>query len=217
MRGDAELHLRRYLAARKVGDTDAMATHWNTLFTINLDRFTQRVKIVSLGHLDDEEREEARQRAAILHTTRLMWDFRGVSMGEWWNATKQLIYHACLQEQDARKAISKHETSLDKSRLGDDGDPVSGYDSYLRGEQAERDARAHEAEELEAEMDVGRGFLDWALPQLSGKLREVAIRDRAGMPVEQIMEELGLKQDAVYKRRERYTDRLDELGKSYES
>lgn len=214
--GNDEFHLRRYVEARRRGDTEAMEQHWQAMYVNNYDRIRAQVSIETAGRLSKDERDDALQRAGILHTTRLAFSFEGTSKGEWWNATKTLVHYACMQEQDHAKSTSKHEVSLERTYLGDDGEPVLIYERYLQAEDERRRAAEQDAEDLEAEREAGREFLDWGLPQLSDKLREVAELDARGVPVEQIMEILGLKKNAVYKRRERYHDALDELRKSYE-
>ncbi len=217
VRRDEDVNLRRFVAARKIGDQGAMRMHWNALLTDNFDRVVGLVYLEADGRLDHHEREEAVQGTFMRLTRRVIHNFRGTSMGEWVNAVKTVVHWACIDVQDAAKRVSGKERSLDTIRIDKDGEERSPWGKELYAEAESRRAAEEEAIEDAEEREEHRAFLAGALPQLSEKLRAVAERDLADMPVEQMMEELGLKRDAIYQRRRRYILELEELRKRYPS
>lgn len=217
MRDLGELYLRRFVAARKVGDETAMRENWNGLVTVNFDRVVGMVRSESWGHLDDHEREDAVQEALVRLTRRVIWTFEGTAMGQWVNTAKRAVYYACVDVQNAAKRVHDKERSYDDTWTDDEGEERGAWSAALFAEAEARRAAEEEALEDLEEVAADRDFLSWAKPQLSNKLREVVEADLAGVPVEEMAARLGLEPDAIYQRRRRAILKLRELRKSYPS
>lgn len=188
MRHDEE-RLRRFLVARDAGDRAGARALWEELVTDNFDRVRGMVAIESRSRLSPEERDDAVQLALTKLNFKMIHTFRGKSMGEWVASARTLVKFACMDTQRRAMAHSRHEVPL------------------------EDDERAAEPEE-EPHHD-GRAFLDWAIPQLPGRQREVIELDRRGYTVERMQTELEVSQDVIYQARKRGLDRLAKLRTEY--
>ena len=81
-------------------------------------------------------------------------------------------------------------------------------------EEAEREDDEHTHEELQA---LSEKSLAWALPRLNESQRMMIECDLQGLPIEEIMDRLDRKRDAVYKLRERAMKALMKLREEYEA
>ena len=113
--------LRKFVACRDAGDGDGALHWWGRLVEANLDRVRGMVDVrASRYGLSADEREEAVQRALVKLWHKMVATFRGTTMGEWVNATKQLVEFVCMDVQRRAAKQSARETSLDAR--GDDPD-----------------------------------------------------------------------------------------------
>ena len=113
--------LRKFVACRDAGDGDGALHWWGRLAEANLDRVRGMVDVrASRYGLSADEREEAVQRALVKLWHKMVATFRGATMGEWVNATKQLVEFVCMDVQRRAAKQSARETSLDTR--GDDSD-----------------------------------------------------------------------------------------------
>jgi RNA polymerase sigma factor (sigma-70 family) len=185
-----EVLLQRFLLARRRRDEAAARAAWGELVELNFDRVVTLVRVESRGRLTPEERDDAVQRALVTMLTRFMETFRGTSMGEFVAATRTLVRFACVDTQ-RRAAV------------------VSGRTEELV-DLPEEDA-ADEDELLER----GGSFLDWAVPQLVGRRREVIELDLQDLTTEEIQERLGVTRDVVYAARSRALKDLAKLREEH--
>ena len=208
-----EQKLRRFLAARRSGDAAAARRWWDELLTDNFDRVRTMVILQARGHLSHEEQQDALQRALIRIAVNMIHTFRGTSMGEWVEATRTLVAYACMDTQRRAMATSGRERSLDWSAGAEDEprQPEAEVFAAIEARAREEERRDHDAEAL----SEGRAFLAWALPQLSGRRREVIELDRMGVPVEEIQRRLGVSRDVVYAARSRALRDLAKLRERY--
>ena len=208
-----EHNLRRFLAARRAGDEAAARRWWDELVRDNFDRVRGMVILRSRGHLSAVEQDDALQRALIKLSNNMIHTFNGTSMGEWVNATKTLVFGACVDTQRREKAASRLRTPLDATdESGEDtGQLDRNVYRALEKQRLEQEAQAQDADE-DAQ---ARGFLDWAVPQLSDKRRAVIELDRQDVPCEDIQERLGVSRDVVYASRSRALKDLAELRQEY--
>lgn len=215
MTGHAEHILRQFLAARSAGDDAAARLWWDRLVTENFDVVNNMVKATSHSHLSPAERDDALQQALIKLINNMIHTFNGSTMGEWVNATKTLVYHACIDVQ--RRATTISEKSVPLHTTGDAGEETErlhpGVQQAIGRRHAETEADEREAESL-AE---GTAFLDWALPKLTEKRRKVIEFDRQGVPSKEIERRLGMSRDAVYQSRHRGMQDLERLREEYPS
>ena len=208
-----EHNLRRFLAARNAGDEAAARRRWDELVRDNFDRVRGMVMLRSRGHLSAVEQDEALQRALIKLSNNMIHTFNGSSMGEWVNATKTLVFGACVDTQRREKAASSHRAPLDAT--DDAGEEIGQLDRNVY-KALEKQRLKHEADEQDADDDAqARGFLDWAVPQLSPKRRAVIELDRDDVPCEDIQERLGVSRDVVYASRSRALKDLAKLREEY--
>lgn len=200
-RNHHEQKLRQFVAARTAGDEAAMRRWWDELVTDNFDRVRGMVVAESYNRLSRDEQDDAVQRSLIKIANNMIITFEGTSMGEWVLSTRTLVKFMCMDTQ--RDAMTVNKRTVSEAAGGPDGDEYSRWDAQAfalgRGRVQEDEAEAHEHEEFERQ----RGFLDWALPQLSGKRRKVLELDRDGLSVEEIQEQLNMTGDAVYQSRSR--------------
>ena len=157
---------------------------------LNFDRVVTLVRLESRGRLTPEERDDAVQRALVTMLTRFMETFRGTSMGEFVAATRTLVRFACVDTQ-RRAAV------------------VSGRTEELVDLQEED---AADDDEL---LERGGSFLDWAVPQLVGRRREVIELDLQDLTTEEIQQRLGVSRDVVYAARSRALKDLAELREEH--
>lgn len=191
-RHDAAL-LQRFLLARRRRDEAAARAAWDELVALNFDRVVTLVRVESRGRLSAEERDDAAQLALVRMLTRLVDTFRGTSVGEWVGATRTLVHFACVDTQ--RRAAA-----------------VSGRTEELSG-----DAEQEVAEEHDPLLERGVAFLDWALPQLADRRREVIELDLQDLTTEEIQERLGVSRDVVYAARSRALKDLAKLREEHEA
>jgi DNA-directed RNA polymerase specialized sigma24 family protein len=209
-----EEKLRRFLAARRVGDEPAARGWWEALLTDNFDRIRAMVALQNRGRLSRDEQQEALQRALIRIASNMIHTFRGTSMGEWVESTRTLVKFECIDTQRRAARTSRRERSLDPSDQ-DDGDAERvDAELYAAIEQQQRELETAE-EDLE-DLRHGQAFLDWAVPQISSKRRAVIELDRQDIPVEEIQRRLGVSRDVVYACRSRALKDLANLRGSYQ-
>lgn len=210
-----EEKLRRFLAARRAGDGAGARRWWEELLTDNFDRVHGMVVVESRLRLSHDEQQDALQRALIKLANNMIETFHGSSMGEWVESTRTLVKYACIDTQRRAQTISRRERSLDAP--GRDERDAGRYDADVYA-AIEKGRREREDDEHDAERHGERqAFLDWAVPQLSPKLRAVVELDRAGVAVEEIQERLGVSRDVVYQSRSRAATQLAKLLKEYGS
>ena len=210
-----EHNLRRFLVARRAGDEAAARRWWDELVRDNFDRVRGMVILRSRGHLSAAEQDEAIQRALIKLSNNMIHTFNGTSMGEWVNATKTLVFGACVDTQRREKAASSHRAPLDAT--DDAGEETRRLDRNIY-KALEKQRQEQEADAQDAEDDAqARDFLDWAVPQLSAKRRAVIELDREDVPCEDIQVRLGVSRDVVYASRCRALKDLVKLREEYGS
>ena len=206
-------NLRRFLAARHAGDEALARRWWDELVRDNFDRVRGMVILRSRGHLSAVEQDEALQRALIKLSNNMINTFNGTSMGEWVNATKTLVFGACVDTQRRAKAASGHRAPLDAT---DDAGEETGQLDRNAYKALERRRLEQEAADKDADDDDrARAFLDWAVPRLSPKRRAVIELDREDVPCEQIQQRLGVSRDVVYASRSRALKDLAKLREEY--
>ena len=210
-----EHKLRQFLVARRAGDEVGARRWWDELVRDNFDRVRGMVILRSRDRLSAVEQDEALQRALIKLSNNMIHTFNGTSMGEWVNATKTLVFGACVDTQRREKAASRHRAPLNST--DDAGKEMGQLDrsvfKALEKQRLEQEAAAQDAEDD----DQGRSFLDWAVPQLSTKRRAVIELDRQDIPCEQVQEQLGVSRDVVYASRSRALKDLARLREEYPS
>ena len=165
---------------------------WSELVELNFDRVVTLVRLESRGRLSPEERDDAVQRALVTMLTRFMDTFRGTSMGEWVAATRTLVHFACVDTQRRAAAVSGRTEELSDHAEQEDG-----------------------AEEHDPLLERGAAFLDWALPQLAQRRREVVELDLEELTTDAIAERLGVSRDVVYASRSRALKDLAKLREEY--
>ena len=209
-------YLRRFLVARAAGNRDEMRVWWEALLADNFDRIRGFVAIEAGGRLSHDEQQEAVQRALIKLANRMVLTFKGSSMGEWVNATRTLVKYVCIDVQDDAQRISRREPSLEAG-WNDPDDGPGRYDAAIARDarNAERDKDDLAAEEVA--FQLGRDFLDWALPKLSPRLRAVMELDCQNVPVEEMQKRLDVSRDVIYAARSRAMKELAKLMEEYES
>jgi DNA-directed RNA polymerase specialized sigma24 family protein len=190
--------LRRFVACRDAGDGDGALRCWGELVERNFDRVRAMVDLWGRGgRLSQQEREEATQRALVKLWRRMVHTFEGATMGEWVNATKSLVDFACRDVQRAAAVRSRREASLDKQRMGDEGDVTGAYDSRLA-------ELAHEQHRRAGERGEAADFIAWALPRIGDERRRLVLeRTLDGVPAEEVAVELGVSMANLYQLRSR--------------
>ena len=215
-RHDEEI-LRRFLAARSAGDDAGARELWGRLVTDNFDRVSNMVAVESYGRLSRAEQDDAVQRALIRLLENMTHTFKGSSMGEWVMSTRALVKFACIDTQRSAMVVSKHERSLDSGAGHGDEDAAGSWDKDVYA-AVEQQRKERESDERAGEILGGyQAFRDWAVPQLTEKRRAVIELDRAGVPVEEIQERLGVSRDVVYQSRHRAVKDLARLWREYVS
>jgi RNA polymerase sigma factor (sigma-70 family) len=182
--------LQRFLLARRRRDEAAARAAWGELVELNFDRVVTLVRLESRGRLTPEERDDAVQRALVTMLTRFMETFRGTSMGEFIAATRTLVRFACVDTQ-RRAAV------------------VSGRTEELV------DLPEEDAADVDELFERGGSFLDWAVPQLVGRRREVIELDLQDLTTEEIQQRLGVSRDVVYAARSRALKDLAKLREEH--
>ena len=210
-----EEKLRRFVAARRTGDGAGARRWWDELLSDNFDRVRGMVYLESRGRLSPDEQDEALQRALVRLAVNMIETFHGASMGEWVQSTRRLVTFACIDTQRRAQTISKRERALDEPGRDDDdggGRWDAGVYKAIEDRRREAESREHDAGVL----GERQAFLDWAVPQLAPRRRDVVELDRAGLSVEEIQERLGVSRDVVYQSRSRALTDLAKLRQEYE-
>jgi RNA polymerase sigma factor (sigma-70 family) len=202
--------LRRFVACRDAGDGDGALRCWGELVERNHDRVRGLVDLWGRGgRLSEQEREEATQRALVKLWRRMVHTFEGATMGEWVNATRSLVDFACRDVQRAAAVRSRRETSLDKQRVGDEGDVSGAHDSRLA-------ELAHEQHRRAGERAEAADFIAWALPRIDDERRRVVLeRTLDGAPAEELAAELGVSMANLYQLRSRGLKQLARLWEEW--
>jgi len=210
-------YLRRFLVARAAGDRDGMHVWWEMLLVDNVDRVRGMVGAEARGRLSADEQQEAVQRALIKLARNMALTFKGSSMGEWVKATRTLVHGVCIDVQRDAERISRRERSLDAGWNSGDEDGPGRHDAAIAKDAIEHQRLDDERAAEEDEFQLGRDFLDWALPQLSPRLRAVMELDRQNVPVEEMQQQLGVSRDVIYAARSRALKELAKLMEEYPS
>jgi len=210
-------YLRRFLVARAAGDRDGMHAWWEMLLVDNVDRVRGMVGAEARGRLSADEQQEAVQRALIKLARNMALTFKGSSMGEWVKATRTLVHGVCIDVQRDAERISRRERSLDAGWNSGDEDGPGRHDAAIAKDAIEHQRLDDERAAEEDEFQLGRDFLDWALPQLSPRLRAVMELDRQNVPVEEMQQQLGVSRDVIYAARSRALKELAKLMEEYPS
>ncbi len=193
--------------ARRSGDVAAMRATWEELVIAFYDRMDALIYLNHKGRLDDEEHEEAVQRAHIKFAKNLMTTFKGTSMGELVNATKTLCFGVCIDVQrDAeryRRSLHSFDAGWDTAGADDRAAPSWENDQAERN--FDRDQRGADAAD----------FIEWALPQLDDNKREVVEMTFHGATIAEICTELDLTRDNAYQLRSRGMRQLAKLYEQY--
>jgi DNA-directed RNA polymerase specialized sigma24 family protein len=214
--GDERI-LRLFVAARKAGDGPAATRLWAELLTINYPRVEQLVYLESRHDLSRQEQQDALQLAAwrIAMIPQRKRGFEGTSKGEWINLVKKIVRAACI---DTQRKEARHSSRQAPLYAADDGTGAAQLtqDAYkaLMEQEQEREDEEQTREELKA---LSEKFLAWALPKLRESYRMMIECDLQGLPIEEIMDRLDRKRDAVYKLRERAMKALMKLREEYEA
>jgi DNA-directed RNA polymerase specialized sigma24 family protein len=192
--------LKRFVVRRDAKDVEGARQAWEQLAEASFDRVRGMVDVRARRYgLDADERQEAVQRALVKLWSNMVRTFRGTTMGEYVNATKQLVEYACADVQRDAARRTEHET-----RLEDDPDkPHPGWKTdELAQQNYERDAERKDAAE----------FVAWAVPQLTNERRrrvaELTLKEAAA---EDIAEELGVSMANLYALRSRGVKDLRKL------
>ena len=187
--------LRKFVACRDAGDGDGALHWWGRLAEANLDRVRGMVDVrASRYGLSADERDEAVQRALVKLWHKMVATFRGTTMGEWVNATKQLVEFVCMDVQRRAAKQSARETSLDAR----DDDPDDDGADWL-GDELALQWYAGEEERADA-----AAFVAWALPQIADDRRRLVLeRTLDGSPAEDIAAELEVSMANLYAIRSR--------------
>ncbi|MFN8175833.1 MAG: sigma-70 family RNA polymerase sigma factor [Solirubrobacteraceae bacterium] len=216
MRNDEEC-FRMWLAARDAGDHEGMKMYFGEVLAVNMPRLRGFVGSAAVGKLDAHEYDDAVSEACERLLRYVRQKFRGTTMAEFRALMRRVAVISCEEIRRRGARVHEREGSYDDTWASDEGEELGLYGKglYNAAELAWlEDVEALERVEEQAEHEA---FLEWALPQLSDKLRAVAELDLAGTENEQIAAELGITLDTVYQRRRRYLNELRELGKSYPS
>lgn len=189
-----------FAVARDRGDEQAMRRVWRELVVRLHPRLTYFAQRFAPGGdrtngLRGAELDDAVARAGVRLAFSLVRTFRGVSMGELVNATKQLTLFACLdvfeeRVRDERRTVRADEPGEDDAGTGRHDAAIG---AALRAELERREAQA------ELVLQVDAAFATITNP----KHREVLELDRLGVPDPEIAEQLGISLPNVYARRSR--------------
>lgn len=206
--------LRRFWAARDAGDEAAADRHWQHLMTLFHDRVPGWVAAEHKRRLDPQEASDAVAAALNRIALRLRWTLAGRSVGEFVNAAKQVVRFACIDTQRRAQGLREHESSLDAPRWSDDR--RDGYDNPEFEAPKDRVSVA-EADEIESGFFAGEAeFLDWAVPRLPSRPREVFELMRQGKQTKEIMGILGIGENNVHVSYKRALEKLRALRSDYQ-
>lgn len=212
---ESEQLMRRFVAARDAGDRDAMRAAWSGLVRVTWPRLRSAVQAHGAAILSPAEREDALSNAGERMTRLAIWRFSGTTLAELGAFVARVAKLACLDEQRKAARRREHEAPLDG---GGDGEDRPDRADVIAAERERADVAVAEDEEAEQELYAdGRDFLDWALPQLTPKRREVMDLLRGGASREHVMDKLGMSRNTVDANVSRAMKDLNELKEQYES
>lgn len=191
-----EYLLRQFVASRDGGDPALARRWWDDLVGANYDRLHGMVRVTSRGHLSPAEQQDALQEILTKLLVKAIDDFRGVSMGEWVNYCKQVVFGVCVDEQRRAQRHSRRRASLDAH--SDDGHGTDGVTTQVFEALEDRSRQEAEAVE-EAENDAERRVaLDRGIERLTPRRRAVIELLREGLSTPEIQERLGVSSDVVH-------------------
>jgi len=190
-------HLRRFLACRDAGDEAGARAAWEALLTAEWPRIKGIVDVQEALFTRDE-RDEALSIAAGKLWKGMITSFRGTSKGEWVNAVRRCVWFAAQQVQrDAAKRKAREELGL-----GDDEGAGWRYDKFAR----------------EQEKAAATDFVAWAVPQIPDERQRHVVRQTLeGASSDEIMAELGISRDNLYKLRQRGHEALAKLKEQWDA
>jgi hypothetical protein len=190
-------HLRRFLACRDAGDEAGARAAWEALLTAEWPRIRGFVAVQEVL-FDASEREEALARAAIKLWKDMITTFRGTTKGEWVNAARTCVWFAAHDVQrDAARLRTREGIGLD-----DDAAAAWRHDRFAR----------------EQEKAAATDFVAWAVPQiLDERQRHVVRRSLEGAATDELMAELGVSRDNLYKLRQRGHEALAKLKEQWDT
>jgi hypothetical protein len=204
-----EEHLRRFLAARELGDVAGMRHWWQELVIDMFDRMDGLVAVAHKGRLDDEEHDMAVQLCLIRFATNLMTTFAGTTMGQLVNACRTMARGICIDVQRTAVRERAHRgPSLDS---GWDADGLEGATPAWEAAEASRRA---ESEARGAEI---ADFLAWALPQVGQDRRTVLELTFEGAEIAEIVATMGITRENAYQLRSRGLKDLTKLKEQYDA
>ncbi|WP_372791786.1 RNA polymerase sigma factor [Paraconexibacter sp.] len=205
-----------YHRAKDAGDPVKAQRFWGLLFTEQWDWIRQKVAYRASGVLfDGYELDEAVSEASLRITRNLGRDFDGTTVEDFRARVDGVARITCSDVQ--RKAAKRRalgERSLHASSREGDG-PAGWVEEAYEAEHDKRAAHEQDHIELEEFFAAGREFLDWALPQLSSRPREVFELLRKGKTPEEVAETLGVSRNVVDQNKKRALKRLNELKEQY--
>ena len=193
--------LCRFIACREAGDVVGARRWWARLLEDNFDRIRGLVDAHAWAMLSAEERDEAVALVCVKVWKNLAVTFRGASMGEWVNATRQCVAYACADVQRGAARRRRREA------------PLEARAAARAGCRA-----AHEEVQRSGERTDAHDFVVWALPRMRSERQRVVVeRTLDGVPAEAIAGELGVGIDNLYQLRSRALRDLATLKERYEA
>ena len=190
-------HLRRFLASRDAGDEAGARAAWEALLTAEWPRIKGFVAVQEVL-FSPAERDEALSIAARKLWKDMITTFRGTTKGEWVNAARRCVWYAAHQVQrDAAKLRAREGIGLE-----DDEAAAWRHDKFAR----------------EQEKAAATDFVVWAVPQIpDARQRRVVERTLEGATTDEIMAELEVSRDNLYKLRQRGHEALAELKEQWDA
>ena len=190
-------HLRRFLACRDSGDEAGARSAWAALLTAEWPRIKGFVDVQEVLFSADE-RDEALSIAARKLWKDMITTFKGTTKGEWVNAVRTCTWYAAHQVQrDAAKRRAREGVALE-----DDEAIAWRHDRFAR----------------EQEKAAATDFVAWALPQVpDARQRHVVRRSLEGATTDEMMAELEVSRDNVYKLRQRGQEALVRLKEQWDA
>lgn len=202
---DEDDRLRAFCDARDAGDTAGMARLWPAVLEDLVPRVDAILGRQARGVLRDEhEVQDARSQVLERLALNVRGTFRGTSMGELVNTTKQLAWYVCHDVQrDAAERRRREGRRLQPGwdAEGDDGREASPWEV---GEATERFVREQEQADAHA-------LVHALLPQLEPRRRRVIELTLQGASTPEIMAELQTSADNVHQLRSRALKDLAKL------
>ena len=186
-----------------------MRRWWEKLVEDVFDRMDGFVAAAHRGRLDDEEHEQAVQLSMIRFSHNLMHTFEGTSMGQLVNASRTLAHGICMDVQRKSMRDRKDTRSLD------DGWDTAPEDAPAPRWEAEEAVRRAEQEGWDAEK---REFREWAIPHIPNDNQRRAVEMTfEGLPLEEIVEALGVTRANAYQLRSRGLKALRRLKEQFDA